>query len=63
MLASIFRGVSGIVLLLMALVPATAEGQELFNRTGGEPFSQQTIGGTATLRWSFGLELKKGEAE
>ena len=29
MLASIFRGVSGVVLLLMALVPATADGQEI----------------------------------
>src|SRR5436190_12014343 len=29
MLASIFRGVSGMVLLLMALVPATADGQEI----------------------------------
>jgi ribonuclease Z len=29
MLASIFRGVSGIVLLLTALVPATADGQEI----------------------------------
>ena len=29
MLASIFRGVGGIVLLLMALVPATADGQEI----------------------------------
>jgi ribonuclease Z len=29
LLASIFREVSGIVLLLMALVPATAEGQEI----------------------------------
>ena len=41
----------------------TAEGQELFNHTGGEPFSSQVNAGTATVRWSFGLELKKGEAE
>ena len=29
MVANIFRGVTGVVLLLMALVPATAEGQEI----------------------------------
>ena len=29
MVANIFRGVAGVVLLLMALVPATAEGQQI----------------------------------
>ena len=41
----------------------TAEGQELFSRTGGEAYSSQVNAGTATVRWSFGLEMKKGEAE
>jgi len=41
----------------------TAEGAELFNRTGGDPYQSQVNAGTATVRWSFGLELKKGEAE
>ena len=41
----------------------TTEGVELFNRTGGEALQTSVNSGTATLRWSFGLELKKGEAD
>ena len=42
---------------------ATAEGQELFNRSGGDALQTSINPDKATVRWSFGLELKKGEAD
>ena len=41
----------------------TLEGVELFNRNAGDALQTSVNAGTATVRWSFGLELKKGEAE
>ena len=39
------------------------EGQELFNRNGGDQLQSSVNPASAIARWSFGLELKKGEAE
>ena len=41
----------------------TAAGQELFNRSGGDALQTSVNPDKATVRWSFGLELKKGEAD
>ena len=41
----------------------TAEGQELFNRSGGDALQTAVNPDKATVRWSFGLDLKKGEAD
>jgi hypothetical protein len=39
----------------------TAQGQPLFNLTGGDAFSSKV--NNNMVQWSFGLELKKGEAD
>ncbi len=41
----------------------TAENQGLFKKDGGDPFAYNANADKATIRWSFGLELNKGEAE
>jgi hypothetical protein len=42
---------------------ATKDGQQLFNLAGGDALSFQNNAGNATARWSFGLELKRGETD